>query len=143
MLGYAYFLHVVRESQNCVILGLSGKATRAIVKTVGMNWLKDPICPSCGVNLKILQAQESSREKNCPRCGAIMRVGYVVEKDPSPSLWTLVSGIYWTPGEAGVIGERVEAKAYACLQCGYIDHYVRYRDGNKKTILSAPHALRE
>jgi predicted RNA-binding Zn-ribbon protein involved in translation (DUF1610 family) len=95
-------------------------------------------CPKCGANLKDPQPGPSSGEKSCPRCGTVMRVGFIVEKDSPLSLWTLGSGIYWTPGEAGVMGERVGVKAYACPQCGYIEHYVRYLDKDRNTILSAP-----
>ena len=100
-------------------------------------------CPSCGASLKAPQVQGSSGERNCPRCGTVMRVGFIVEKDSPLSLWTIGSGIYWTPGEAGMIGERVGVKAYACPQCGYIEHYVRYLDRDKKTILGAPTAFTE
>jgi ribosomal protein S27AE len=95
-------------------------------------------CPMCGANLKESPQGTSSGEKICPRCGTIMRAGFIVEKDSPLSLWTLGSGIYWTPREAGVMGERVAVKAYACLQCGYIEHYARYLDKDRNTILSAP-----
>jgi len=94
-------------------------------------------CPNCGASLRKGQAQESPGEKSCPKCGAAMRAGFIVEKDSPLSIWTLGSGIYWTPGEAGVAGERVAVKAYACPECGYIEHYVRYLDKDRNTILGA------
>ena len=72
-----------------------------------------------------------------------MRVGFIVERESPLSLWTYGSGVYWTPGEAGMIGERVAVKAYACPECGYIEHYIRYLDRDKNTILSAPTRFRE
>jgi len=81
-------------------------------------------CSNCGANLKTLQGQRSSGEKNCPRRDTVMRVGFIVEKDSPLSLWAFGSDICWTPGEGGVIGERVGVKAYECPECGYIEHYV-------------------
>jgi len=94
-------------------------------------------CSSCGASLRTQQVQGSPGERNCPKCGSIMRPGFVVEKDSPLSLFTAGSGIYWTPGEAGVMGERVGIKAYACPECGYIEHYVRNLSRDKNTILSA------
>jgi Zn-finger nucleic acid-binding protein len=100
-------------------------------------------CPNCGANLKAPQAQVGPGEKSCPRCSTVMRVGFIVEKDSPLSLWTYGSGIYWTPGEAGVMGERIGVKAYACPQCGYIEHYVRNLNRDKNTILRAPTTFKE
>lgn len=72
-----------------------------------------------------------------------MRAGFIVERKSPLSLWTYGSGIYWTPGEAGVAGDRVAVKAYACPQCGYIEYYIRYLDEDKKTIIRAPTGFRE
>jgi predicted RNA-binding Zn-ribbon protein involved in translation (DUF1610 family) len=94
-------------------------------------------CPMCSANLKTQEQQNVSAEKKCPKCGTVMRVGFIVEKDSPLSLMTLASGIYWTPGEAGVMGERVGLKAYACPQCGYIEHYVRNLGNDRQTILGA------
>ena len=94
-------------------------------------------CPKCGASLSDLRG---SKGKLCPKCGTVMRHGYVVERDSPLSLWTAGQGIYWTPGEGGVIGERVALKAYACPQCGYVEHYVRRLEQDRNTILSAPPA---
>jgi predicted RNA-binding Zn-ribbon protein involved in translation (DUF1610 family) len=101
------------------------------------------ICANCGANLKTPQKQKSFDEINCPKCGTIMRAGFIVERESPLSFWTYGSGIYWTPGEAGVIGDRVAVKAYACPQCGYIEHYIRYLDKDKNTLLGAPTTFRE
>jgi hypothetical protein len=69
--------------------------------------------------------------------GEYVPAGFVVEKDSPLSLFTAGSGIYWTPGEAGVMGDRVGIKAYACPECGYIEHYVRNLKRDKNTVLSA------
>ena len=36
------------------------------------------------------------------------------------------------------MGERIAIRAYACPQCGYIEHYIRRLEKDRKTILSAP-----
>jgi len=100
-------------------------------------------CPNCGSSTQVSQPLRSSEEKNCPKCGAVMRAGFIVERDSPLSLWTYGSGIYWAPGEAGVMGERVAVKAYACPQCGCIEQYVRYLEKDRNMILSAPTAYRE
>jgi len=104
-------------------------------------------CPNCGTSIPASQSPRkdyrSSKEKICPKCGAVMRAGFVVERDSPAVLWTLGEGIYWTPGEAGMIGERVALKAYACPQCGYIEHYVRRLQKDREIILSAPTTYEE
>lgn len=77
-------------------------------------------------------------EKSCPKCGTVMRCGFMVERDSPLHIWTIGEGIYWSPGEEGVIGSRVGVKAYACPECGYIEHYVRRLEKDKSTILRAP-----
>jgi len=72
-----------------------------------------------------------------------MRAGFMVERDSPLSLWTYGQGIYWTPGEAGVAGERVGVKAYACPECGYIEHYIRRPERDKSIIMSAPTTYKE
>lgn len=62
----------------------------------------------------------------------------MVERDSPLHIWTIGEGIYWSPGEEGVIGSRVGVKAYACPECGYIEHYVRRLEKDKSTILRAP-----
>jgi hypothetical protein len=63
-----------------------------------------------------------------------MRAGYVVERESPMSLWTYGSGIYWTPDEGGTIGNRIAMKAYACPQCGYIEHYIRYLEKDRSAV---------
>jgi predicted RNA-binding Zn-ribbon protein involved in translation (DUF1610 family) len=118
--------------------GILGENTLNSCPNCGRKQEEDSaFCPSCGASLKTQRVQGSPREKNCPKCGSIMRAGFVVEKDSPLSLFTSGSGIYWTPGEAGVMGERVGIKAYACPECGYIEHYIRNLDRDRNTILSA------
>lgn len=100
------------------------------------SWGKESLSAR-GANLIAQQAQGKPNAKNCPKCGSIMRAGFVVEKDSPLSLFTAGSGIYWTPFEGGVMGQRVGLKAYACPACGYIEHYGRNLDRDLNTILSA------
>jgi len=100
-------------------------------------------CPNCGTPIQALQPLRGSKEKNCPKCGTVMRAGFMVERDSPISLWTIGQGIYWTPSEAGVVGDRVAVKAYACPQCGYIEHYARRLEKDINTILSAPTTYEE
>jgi len=96
-------------------------------------------CPNCGTSLSEPARDETrTEEKACPKCGTIMRSGFMVERDSPLSLWTIGQGIYWTPGEGGLMGERIAIRAYACPQCGYIEHYIRRLEKDRKTILSAP-----
>ena len=96
-------------------------------------------CPNCGASLSEPRKDyRRSKEKICPKCGTVMRAGFMVERDSPLSLWTVGQGIYWTPSEAGMIGERVAVKAYTCPQCGYIEHYVRRLEQDRNIILSAP-----
>ena len=79
-----------------------------------------------------------SEEKRCPKCGTVMRCGFMVERDSPLAIWTLGQGIYWSPGEEGMMGERVAVRAYACPQCGYIEHYVRRLEQDREIIQRAP-----
>ena len=72
-----------------------------------------------------------------------MKVGFMVERDSTLAFWTLGQGVYWTPGEAGVIGDRVALKAYACPQCGYIKHHARPLKKDRAVILRAPTTTQE
>jgi hypothetical protein len=72
-----------------------------------------------------------------------MHAGFIVERESPLSLYTFGSGIYWTPDEGGPIGGRLAMKAYAFPQCGYIEHYIRYLDKDRETILRAPTKFRE
>jgi len=99
-------------------------------------------CPNCGFRLESTTVP-CSAEKACPKCGSVMRVGFMVERDSPLALWTLGEGIYWTPGEAGVMGDRVAIRAYACPQCGYVEHYVRRLQKDRDVILRAPTTTQE
>jgi len=101
-------------------------------------------CPSCGMSLiEQTENETRTRERACPKCGTTMRSGFMVERDSPLSLWTIGQGIFWTPGEGGLIGERVGVKAYACPDCGYIEHYIRRLEKDRKTILTAPTTYEE
>jgi len=72
-----------------------------------------------------------------------MREGFLVERDSPLSLWTLGQGIYWTPNEDGVMGERLALRSLACPGCGYVEAYIRRLDEDRGKILKAPVAVRE
>ena len=93
-------------------------------------------CSKCGG--AVGEGSPSAKEKSCPKCGIVMRAGFMVERDSPLSLYTYGAGIYWTPGEAGLAGERVGVKAYACPDCGYIEQYVRRLEKDRVIIMSAP-----
>ena len=76
-------------------------------------------------------------ERHCPECGNAMRCGYLVETNAPLTLLTLGEGIYWTSGEAGLLGERVALKAYACPGCGHIGLYARRMDKQRALIEKA------
>ena len=61
----------------------------------------------------------------CPKCETEMLKGFLVEKNSPINLMTLGEGIYWSPGEAGVIGERIALCSYACPECGYTEQYFK------------------
>jgi len=81
---------------------------------------------------------ESRMEKTCPKCRAIMRYGYVVERNEPLQIATVGEGVYWTPHEAGFIGSRCSLEAPACPQCGYIELYLRRLTEDRHRVLSAP-----
>jgi len=100
-------------------------------------------CPNCGYGQPLLDEREfaqrmSELEKPCPKCGTVMRCGFIVERNSPLHFWTIGEGIYWSPDEEGVIGSRVAVKAYACPECGYIEHYVRRLEKDREIILRAP-----
>ena len=99
-------------------------------------------CFKCGANIKQPQPSPAG-VGNCPKCGSAMHAGFIVERESPLSLYTYGSGVYWTPDEGGPIGGRVALKAYACPQCGYIEHYVRYLDKDREIVLRAPTRFRE
>ncbi len=95
----------------------------------------DLFCHRCGA--KLIRVQDPA-VKVCPKCSTIMRAGFIIERESPLSLWTYGSGVYWTPDEGGTIGNRIAVKAYACPQCGYIEHYIRYLEKDKATVERAP-----
>ena len=74
----------------------------------------------------------------CPKCGTIMRLGFLVEKNSPFQITTLFEGIYWTYDELGTIGTRIPLKSYACPECGNVEIKIRRLKKNKKKILLAP-----
>ena len=101
-------------------------------------------CPKCQSNFTIpltprnIDSYVQEPEKKCPECQTVMRFGFIVERNTPLTLLTLGEGIYWSPGEAGVIGNRVALKSYACPECGYISLYARRLDQDKSKIMKAP-----
>ena len=77
-------------------------------------------------------------EINCPKCNTLMRRGFMVERNTPLQVATIGEGIYWSPDEKGWIMKRLAVKAYACPECGYIEHYIRRLDVDRFTILKAP-----
>jgi RNA polymerase subunit RPABC4/transcription elongation factor Spt4 len=94
------------------------------------------ICPRCG-NRQIFEIKEYE-EKICPKCNTTLRRGFMVERNTPLSVVTIGEGIYWSPSEAGVISRRVAVVAYACPDCGYIEHYIRRLHLDRDLILKAP-----
>jgi hypothetical protein len=108
----------------------------------------DTSCPSCGstksspaYNIdpheKIVTAEPPDRIRYCPECRTEMRKGFIVERNTPLQLSTIGEGVYWTPGEAGVLGQRVALKAYMCPNCGYMSTYARFLKRDHETILKA------
>lgn len=85
-----------------------------------------------------LYEEDRSIEHTCPKCHAVMRMGFTMERDSPLQIITLGTGLYWSPGEGGLIGTRVALKAYICPECGFLEQYSRYLGIDKDTILSAP-----
>jgi len=87
---------------------------------------------------QLYEAPPEPQEVACSKCGATMRVGFLVERNTPFSLDTIGEGVYWTPSEAGLLGDRVALRSYACPECGYVEQYVRRLHIDKRIILSAP-----
>jgi hypothetical protein len=83
-----------------------------------------------------------SEEAECPKCGGLMREGFLVERDSPLSLLTLGEGIYWTPNEEGMIGERISLRSFACPDCGFVEIYIRRLESDRESIMKAPVAKR-
>lgn len=121
-------------------------------KECGAHFSPDPPnydCPRCGDRKTVpteqliapdlkLYSEDESKEMPCPKCDTIMRLGYTMERDSPIQIITLGTGLYWSPGEGGIIGTRVALKAYLCPECGYLEQYARRLQRDKETILSAP-----
>jgi len=122
-------------------------------KACGATYTPEPpdyTCPECGSGNTVLVGYEPPEgqerpesvdepERHCPECGAAMRCGYIVETNTPLMLLTLGEGVYWTSGEAGLLGERVALKAYACPGCGHIGLYARRLDRERPIIEKAPY----
>ena len=120
-------------------------------KSCGATYTPSPpdyTCPECGsgntmpVGYEPPEGYETPEaidepERHCPECGNAMRCGYLVETNAPLTLLTLGEGIYWTSGEAGLLGERVALKAYACPGCGHIGLYARRLDKQRALIEKA------
>jgi acetone carboxylase gamma subunit len=115
----------------------------------GAHFKPRAICPRCGHNITVptnqivtpdlkLFEDDEGREMTCPKCKTIMRVGFTMERDSPIQIVTFGTGLYWSPGEGGLIGTRVSLKAYICPECGYLEQYARRLNLDKDTILSAP-----
>jgi len=125
-------------------------------KSCGAEYTPEPpdyTCPECGSGNTVpmgYQAPEDYErsaapdepERRCPGCGEAMRCGYLVETNAPLALLTFGEGIYWTPGEAGLLGERVALKAYACPGCGYIGLYARWLDRHRNIIEKASYSCK-
>jgi len=85
---------------------------------------------------------EDEPGKQCPECGSPMRCGYMVEADAPLALTTLGEGLYWSPGEGGMLGERVSLKAYACPGCGKIEIYARRLEKERVLIEKAKYTCK-
>ena len=72
---------------------------------------------------------EKVREVTCVKCGAVMRYGFLVGAQ---------FGFNWRPTESGLKAlKNVPLMAYACPECGYIEHYVRNIQQDREKILLA------
>ena len=82
--------------------------------------------------------KENMKEVTCVKCGATMRCGYLVEKDPFEIIPARL-GFYWIPMLGGFkVFKTVALIAYACPECGYIEQYVRHIEQDREKILLAP-----
>jgi len=113
----------------------------------------DYTCPECGSGNTVPVGYQAppdyerpetrdEPERLCPGCGEAMRCGYLVETNAPLALLTLGEGIYWTPGEAGLLGERVALKAYMCPGCGYVGLYARWLEKHRAIIEKASYSCR-
>ncbi len=77
-------------------------------------------------------------EKNCVKCGAMMRCGYLAEQDPGEIVPISLRNA-WKPARLGRNAFKlVETVAYACPECGYIEQYVKNVEAGRENILLAP-----
>ena len=78
---------------------------------------------------------EEENSVTCVKCGASMRSGTIVERDPD-ELIVAGLGLYWRPARRGKnVFKTVELIAYACPECGYVEQYVRDLEKDKDKIL--------
>jgi Zn ribbon nucleic-acid-binding protein len=78
------------------------------------------------------------KEVACVKCGATMRCGYLVEKEPFEIIPAGL-GFYWISMRGGFDTLKTVALiAYACPECGFIEQYVRRIEKDREKILKAP-----
>ena len=71
----------------------------------------------------------------CAKCGANMRCGYLVERDPS-EIVPAGLGFYWVPSRGALnVFKTVALKAFACPECGYVEQYVKNIEKDREKIL--------
>ena len=71
----------------------------------------------------------------CIKCGAIMRRGFIVEKDIA-ELFPAGISLYWKPVKHGKnVFKTAELIAYACPECGYVEQYVQDIEKDRENIL--------
>lgn len=74
----------------------------------------------------------------CAKCGATMRCGYLVERDPS-EIVPAGLGFYWIPTRGALnVFKTVALKAFACPECGYVEQYVKNIEKDREKILLGP-----
>ena len=72
---------------------------------------------------------------NCPKCEEPMRRGFLVERNSPLQIVTLGEGLFWAPGEGGLMGDRAGLVSYACPNCGFVEVYIRRLSKDKQIIL--------
>ena len=85
---------------------------------------------------------EEEPERLCLCCGSPMRCGFLVKTDSPLDFTTIGEGVYWSPGEGGMLGDRVPLNAYVCPDCGRVEVYVRWLHRYRAMIESAKHVCK-
>lgn len=74
----------------------------------------------------------------CAKCGAAMRCGYLVERDPF-EIVPAGLGFHWVPSRGALsVFKTVALKAFACPECGYVEQYVKDVEKDREKILLGP-----